>query len=62
MSNDIPRQPTQKKVQLQLQNKFKGAGTFHSAGQSKEGNLVLALPSIRFSWNFYQIICGTKYV
>ena len=28
-------------------NKHKGAGTFHSAGQSKEGNLVLALPSIR---------------
>ena len=35
---------------------YKGAGTFHSAGQSKEGNLVLALPTIRFSWNFYQII------
>ena len=27
---------------------FKGAGTFHSAGQSKEGNLVVALLSIRF--------------
>ena len=27
----------------------KGAGTFHSAGQSKKGNLVLALLSIRFS-------------
>ena len=40
---------------------LKGAGYFHSAGQSKEGNLVLALPSIRFSWNFYQIISGTKY-
>ena len=39
----------------------KGAGAFHSASQSKEGNLVLALPSIRFSWNFYQIISGTKY-
>ena len=26
-----------------------GAGAFHSAGQSKEGNFVLALPSIRFS-------------
>ena len=39
----------------------KGAGTFHSAGQSEEGNLVLALPSIRFSRNFYQIISGTKY-
>ena len=24
----------------------KRAGAFHSAGQSKEGNLVLALPSI----------------
>ena len=31
----------------------KGTGAFHSAGQSKEGNLVLALSSIRFSWNFY---------
>ena len=61
MSNDIPRQPTQNKVQLQLQNKFKGAGTFHSAGQSKQGNLVFALPSIQFSWNFYQIISDTKY-
>ena len=40
---------------------YKGAGTFHSAGQSKEGNLVLALPTIRFSWNFYQIISDTKY-
>ena len=40
---------------------LKGAGAFHSAGQSKEGNLVLALPSIRFAWNFYQIISGTKY-
>ena len=39
----------------------KGAGTFHSAGQSKKGNLVLALLSIWFSWNFYQIIFGTKY-
>ena len=39
MSNDIPRQPTQKKVQLQLQNKFKGAGTFHSAGQRKKGSV-----------------------
>ena len=39
----------------------KGAGTFHSAGQSKEDNLVLTLPSIRFSLNFYQIISGTKY-
>ena len=38
----------------------KGAGFFHSAGQSK-GNLVLALPSIRFAWNFYQIISGTEY-
>ena len=37
----------------------KGAGCFHSASQSKEGNLVLAFPSIRFSWN--QIISGTKY-
>ena len=40
---------------------LKGAGSFHSAGQSKEGTLVLALPSIRFAWNFYQIISGTKY-
>ena len=36
-------------------------GTFHSASQSKEGNLVLALPTIRFAWNFHQIISGTKY-
>ena len=27
----------------------------------RRGKLVLALPSIRFSWNFYQIISGTKY-
>ena len=33
---------------------WKGAGAFHSASQSKEGNLVLALPSIKFAWNFYQ--------
>ena len=39
----------------------KGAGYFHSASQRKEGKLVLTLPSIRFSWNFYQIISGTKY-
>ena len=40
---------------------LKGAGAFHSAGQSKEGDLVLALQCIRFSWNFYQIISGTRY-
>ena len=57
MSNDIPRQPTQKKVQLQLQNKFKGAGTFHSAGQSKEGNLVLHFQAS----DFYQFIFGTDH-
>ena len=28
---------------------IKGAGTFHSTSQRKEGILVLALPSIRFS-------------
>ena len=28
---------------------FKGAGTFHSAGQNKVGNLVFELPSIQFS-------------
>ena len=39
----------------------KGDGTFHSAGQSEEGNFVLALANIQFSWNFYQIIPGTKY-
>ena len=38
------------KIQIQ-----KGAGTTHSAGQSEGGNLVMALPSIRFSWNFYQV-------
>ena len=27
----------------------KGAGAFHSVGQTKVGNLVLALPGIRFS-------------
>ena len=27
----------------------------------RRGKLVLALPSIRFSWNFYPIISGTKY-
>ena len=27
----------------------------------RRGKLVLALLSIRFSWNFYQIISGTKY-
>ena len=27
----------------------------------RRGQLVLALPNIRFSWNFYQIISGTKY-
>ena len=43
------------------QDVSKGAGAFHSASQSKEGQLVLALPNIRFSWNFYQIISGTKY-
>ena len=41
--------------------KPKGAGVFHSAGQSRVDNSVLALPSIRFAWNFYQIISGTKY-
>ena len=40
---------------------IKGAGTFHSTSQRKEGILVLALPSIRFSWNCHQIISGTKY-
>ena len=39
----------------------KGAGTFHSAGKSKEGSVGMALPNIRFSWHFYQIISGTKY-
>ena len=27
----------------------------------RRGQLVLALPNIWFSWNFYQIISGTKY-
>ena len=42
-------------------DELKGAGYFHSASQSKGGNLVLTLLSIRFSRNFYQIISGTKY-
>ena len=32
-----------------IENSAKGAGAFHSASQSKEGNLALALPSILFS-------------
>ena len=31
---------------------FKGAGTFHSAGQSKEGNLVLAFRASDFHETF----------
>ena len=50
-----------KEVLKQQVNQKKGAGAFHSAGESKEGKFVLVLPSIRFSWNFYQIISGTKY-
>ena len=37
---------------LHKKHHHKGAGAFHSAGQSKEGKFVLVLPSIRFSWNF----------
>ena len=47
-------------VPSKISTMVKGAGYFHSAGQSRallrRGNLVLALPSIQFSWNFYQII------
>ena len=42
--------------------RLKGAGYFHSPGQSKGGSLVLELLSIWFSWNFYQIISGIKYL
>ena len=47
-------------LEIRDQN-FKGAGTFHWGSQSKGGNFVLTLLSIRFSRNFYQIISGTKY-
>ena len=44
-----------------LHNNFvKGAGTFHWGSQSKGGNFVLTLLSIRLTQNFYQIISGTK--
>ena len=39
----------------------KGLISFTQLVKVRGGNLVWALPSIRFSWNFYQIISGTKY-
>ena len=39
----------------------KGLVPFTQLVKVRRGKLVLALPSIRFSWNFYQIISGTKY-
>ena len=39
----------------------KGLTSFTQLVKVREGNLVLALPSIRFSWNLYQVISGTKY-
>ena len=41
--------------------KSKGLVPFTQLVKVRRGKLVLALPSIRFSWNFYQIISGTKY-
>ena len=40
---------------------WKGLVTFTQLVKVRRGQLVLALPNIRFSWNFYQIISGTKY-
>ena len=39
----------------------KGLATFTQLVKVRGVNLVWALPSIRFSWNFYQIISGTNY-
>ena len=39
----------------------KGLATFTQLVKVRRGKLVLALASIRFSWNLYQIISGTKY-
>ena len=39
----------------------KGPVPFTQLVKVRRGKLVLALTSIRFSWNFYQIISGTKY-
>ena len=39
----------------------KGLASITQLVKVRRGKLVLALPSIRFSWNFYQIISGTKY-
>ena len=41
--------------------KWKGPVPFTQQVKVRRGKLVLALPSIRFLWNFYQIISGTKY-
>ena len=39
----------------------KGLVPFTQLVKVRRGKLVLALSSIRLSWNFYQIIYGTKY-
>ena len=50
---------TLKNNDSQKQQKHFGAGIFRSASQSRlVGKLVLALLSIRFAWNFYQMISG----
>ena len=46
---------------LKLFPETKGLASFTQLVKVRGGNLVLALPSIRFWWNFYQIISGTKY-
>ena len=49
--------------QIQHQNgqTKEGLACFTQLVKVRGGNLVLALSSIRFSWNFYHIISGTKY-
>ena len=39
----------------------KGLATFTQLVKERRGRLVLALPRIQFSWNFYQIISGTNH-
>ena len=49
------------KLTLLVYSFWKGLSSFTQLVKVRGGNLVLALPSIQFSWNFYQIISGTKY-
>ena len=44
-----------------ISRKRKELVPFTQLVKARRGKLVLALPNIRFSWNFYQIISGTKY-